>query len=63
MTTTTSKRMDLLIQRNEARISIKVPAQMKREVGENARQMNMSDSQYIKLAISERLDKDQALRR
>ncbi|MBV5313785.1 MAG: hypothetical protein JZU47_22625 [Prolixibacteraceae bacterium] len=50
--------MNLLIQRNEARISIKVPAQMKLDVNENASKMNMSDSQYIKLAISERLEKD-----
>jgi len=58
MTATTVKRMNLLIQRNEARISIKVPAQMKLDVNENASKMNMSDSQYIKLAISERLEKD-----
>lgn len=58
MTDTTVKRMNLLIQRNEARISIKVPAQMKLDVNENASQMNMSDSQYIKLAISDRLEKD-----
>jgi len=58
MTATTVKRMNLLIQRNEARISIKVPAQMKLDVNENASRMNMSDSQYIKLAISERLEKD-----
>lgn len=58
MTDTTVKRMNLLIQRNEARISIKVPAQMKHDVNENASRMNMSDSQYIKLAISERLEKD-----
>lgn len=58
MTDTTVKRMNLLIQRNEARISIKVPAQMKLDVNENASRMNMSDSQYIKLAISERLEKD-----
>lgn len=54
----TVKRMNLLIQRNEARISIKVPGEMKKEVSENAQNMNMSDSQYIKLAISERLEKD-----
>jgi len=60
MTTTTPKRMNLLIQRNEARISIKVPGEMKKEVSLNADRMNMSDSQYIKLAISERLEKDQA---
>jgi len=58
MTNTTVKRMNLLIQRNEARISIKVPAQMKLDVNENASRMNMSDSQYIKLAISDRLEKD-----
>lgn len=58
MTDTTAKRMNLLIQKNEARISVKVPAQMKKEVSKNAAKMKMSDSQYIKLAISERLEKD-----
>lgn len=58
MTETTSKRMNLLIQKNEARISVKVPNQMKMEVSKNADKMKMSDSQYIKLAISERLEKD-----
>ena len=59
MTAATVKRMNLLIQRNEARISLKVPGEMKEEVRDNAQKMNMSDSQYIKLAISERLEKDQ----
>ena len=58
MTDTTAKRMNLLIQKNEARISVKVPNQMKMEVSKNADKMKMSDSQYIKLAISERLEKD-----
>ena len=56
---TTVKSTNILIQRNEARISIKVPGEMKRLVGKLANQLNMSDSQYIKLAISERLEKDQ----
>jgi len=60
MTMTTTNSVNLLIQRNEARISIKVPGVMKKKVSQNAERMNMSDSQYIKLAISERLDKDQA---
>lgn len=58
MTEATVKSMNLLIQKNEARISIKVPNQMKMEVSRNASRMKVSESLYIKLAITDRLEKD-----
>lgn len=58
MTSATSKSMNLLLEKNEDRINAKVPKKMKKMIREISLKLNMSDSQYIKLAISERLEKD-----
>ena len=58
MTSATSKSMNLLLEKNEDRINAKVPKKMKKMIREISIKLNMSDSQYIKLAISERLEKD-----
>ena len=58
MTLTTTKSMNLLLERNDDRISVKVPKRMRNLIRQYAHKLNMSESQYIKLAISERIDKD-----
>jgi predicted DNA-binding protein len=58
MTDTTVNRMNLLIQRNSKHINAKVPEDMKTLILKFSKKYNMTESQYIKLAISERLDKD-----
>jgi len=59
MTDTTVNRMNILIQKGSARINAKVSAELKRLLVEAACKMNMSESQYIKLAIAEKLIKEQ----
>ena len=46
------------MQKNDSAISVMVPKEMKRMITENARKNSMIDSQYIKLAIVERFEKD-----
>lgn len=57
---TTVKSTNILIQKNSARLSVKVPSEMKALISKYAREANMTDSQYVKLAIHERLEKDKA---
>jgi len=52
------KNMKLLMQKNESAISVMVPKEMKKLISENAKKNGMIDSQYIKLAIVERFEKD-----
>lgn len=54
----TSKILKLLLQKNDSAISVVIPAEMKQLIAEYAKIENMSESQYVKLAIVERLDKD-----
>ena len=54
----TSKILKLLLQKNDSAISVVIPAEMKQLIAEYAKVENMSESQYVKLAIIERLDKD-----
>lgn len=58
MTKTTSKRMNLLLEKSESRISAKIPRRMKQLIFGMSKKYNMSESQYIKLAINDRLEKD-----
>jgi hypothetical protein len=58
MTNTTIKSMNILLEKNENRINAKVPARMKELIEVYAEKLNMSSSQYIKLALNERLEKD-----
>lgn len=54
----TSKVLKLLLQKNDSAISVVIPSEMKQLIAEFAKIENMSESQYVKLAIIERLDKD-----
>ncbi len=56
---TTGKNIKLLMQKNESAISVMIPKEMKKLIAENARKNSMIESQYIKLAIVERFEKDQ----
>ena len=51
--------MKLLMQKNGAAISVMIPMEMKKLIAENAKKNSMIESQYIKLAIVERFEKDQ----
>ena len=55
---TTGRNFRLLMQKNESAISIVVPKEMKKLIAENAKKHSMVDSQYIRLAIVERLEKE-----
>jgi hypothetical protein len=61
MTTATANSMNILIERPNLMISAKVPARMKELIESAANSLNMNSSQYIKLAIAERLEKDNKL--
>ena len=51
--------MKLLMQKNGAAISVMIPLEMKKLIAENAKKNSMIESQYIKMAIVERFEKDQ----
>jgi predicted DNA-binding protein len=53
----TSKILKLLLQKNDSAISVVIPLEMKQLIAKCAKDENMSESQYIKLAIIEKLDK------
>jgi len=57
MTATTVKSMNLLMQRRASRINAKVPGEMKKLIIETAKQMNMSESKFIMIAIAEKLER------
>lgn len=61
MTTSTVNSMNILIERPSIMISAKVPSRMKDLIETAATSLNMNSSQYIKLAIAERLEKDNKL--
>lgn len=50
--------LKLLMQKNDSAISVMVPKEMKKLIAENAKKNCMIESQYIKLAIVERFEKD-----
>ena len=56
---TTVYSMKLLMQKNVSAISVVVPKEMKKLIAEYARKNCMIESQYIKLAIVERFEKEQ----
>ena len=58
MTLTTDKKMFLLMEKNEERINAKVSKRMKELILTCADKLNINESQYVKLAIAERLEKD-----
>jgi len=54
----TSKILKLLLQKNDSAISVVIPQEMKQLIAKCAKDENMSESQYVKLSILERLDRD-----
>lgn len=58
MNSTTSKRMNFLIQRNDDRINAVIPKAMREMVKEQAKEQGMSESNYIKLALQNQLERD-----
>lgn len=50
--------MNLHFERPDTMISVKIPSKMKRIIKESADALNMNVSQYIKLALIDRLEKD-----
>lgn len=58
MTTTTVNSMNLLLEKPTTMVSVKIPGKMKIMIEESASSLNMNVSQYIKLAINDRLEKD-----
>ncbi|NQU54056.1 MAG: hypothetical protein HQ522_16125 [Bacteroidetes bacterium] len=58
MSDTTVNSMNLHLEKSDVMISAKVPNRMRTLIKSVAHDLNMSDSQYIKLAIKDRLEKD-----
>lgn len=58
MTTATANSMNILLEKPDTMISAKVPGRMKDMMERAAGRLNMNFSQYMKLAIKERLEKD-----
>jgi hypothetical protein len=58
MTTATVNSMNLLLEKPTTMVSVKIPGKMKAMVEASAASLNMNVSQYIKLAINDRLEKD-----
>lgn len=54
----TSKILKLLLQKNDSALSVVIPLEMKKLIAKCAKEDNMTESQYVKLAIIEKLDKD-----
>jgi predicted DNA-binding protein len=50
--------MNILFEKNDSHINAKVPREMKELIVQISRHLNMNESQYIKLAIKERIEKD-----
>lgn len=54
MTDTTTKSMDILLEKSDSRISIKAPTSLTEETNKAAKKLKMNRSRYIKVAISEK---------
>jgi hypothetical protein len=55
---TTSNSMNFLAQKNDAHLSLKIPRVMRDLIHEQAQLKNMSDSNYVKTVLVERLEVD-----
>lgn len=55
---TTANRMNFLLQKNDDTMSIVLPREMKEVVKEAARRNSMNPSQYAKLALIEKMDRE-----
>ena len=58
MTATTVNSMNFLVERCDARISAKVPQVMKDIIESEAMRLNVTESNYIKMAIQEKYERD-----
>lgn len=58
MTTATNNSMNILLQKPTTMISVKVPQEMKETLEQAAASMQMTVSDYIRLALNERFEKD-----
>ena len=61
MTAATANSMNLLLEKPTTMVSVKIPRKMKKMIESTAASLNMNVSQYIKLAINDRLEKDKKL--
>lgn len=50
--------MNILFEKNDSHINAKVPLKMKNLIISLSKQLNINESQYIKLAIKEKIEKD-----
>jgi hypothetical protein len=57
METTTVNRMNLLFQPNTKRINCAIPAELKKQMTQAEKDLNIGESQFIKLAIVEKLNR------
>lgn len=58
MTTTTTNSMNILLQKPTTMVSVKVPKVMKDMLEKAAANLNMNVSDYMRLVLNERLEKD-----
>lgn len=50
--------MNILLEKNDSHINAKIPRRMKELIVQISKHLNINESQYIKLAIKERIEKD-----
>ena len=58
MKETTINSMNLLGKKNSARINTVVPSEVKRKLVEVSKRLEMSESQFIKIAVIEKLNQE-----
>ena len=50
--------LNLLVQKNDAHLSLKLPRKMRDLIRQQAQKYNMTDSNYVKMILEERLEKE-----
>jgi len=58
MTTTTADNMNILMEKPDSMVSMKIPGRFKDMIAQGAAKLKVNVSQYMKIAIAERLEKD-----
>jgi len=58
MTTATTNSMNILLQKPTTMVSVKVPKVMKEMLEQAAASLNMNVSDYMRLVLNERIEKD-----
>lgn len=56
---TTAKNMKFLMQKNDDALNIVLPRELKKMVVREARKMKINNSQYTKLAIIEKMEREE----